>query len=198
MMKVYMFSHHTTLPAHELQLLNQLDDIVLRKAVEDLYQRDRQSAINGERILPPVGGFDDWSTLFQPGTDELLMVGDFWEEINSIGFDECNIDFFPLTTATASPRSVHESGQEDFVVASSENSGTGRALDDKEVDAMSTDKDSLSDKLIRSIKLLPACNACRRRRVRCDRQLPACSHCKKVQNRCMYHDHVLAEDIPRE
>ncbi|KUJ16401.1 uncharacterized protein LY89DRAFT_734497 [Mollisia scopiformis] len=45
--------------------------------------------------------------------------------------------------------------------------------------------------------LLPTCNRCRTRRIKCDGTLPACANCAKINFSCQFVDSVLQETIPR-
>jgi hypothetical protein len=46
--------------------------------------------------------------------------------------------------------------------------------------------------------MLPSCQRCRRRRIRCDINLPSCLPCLKANEECVFYDHVLAQSFPRK
>ncbi|KIW28241.1 uncharacterized protein PV07_07920 [Cladophialophora immunda] len=190
-LKSYMFADDSNFSLHDLQLLNQLDNIILRKPVEHLYQHERrQSAIYGDHGSFPSGSLDEWDKTFQEDSDYSMMAGDFWQEIADMGFNEYNIDLFPTTAASPI--------EEAQLQANSNLPGGEEAKAFAQWDPSSIPSAVMTERLNNAIKLLPACKICRRRRVRCDRQLPTCYNCKKADARCLYYDYVLSEDIPRE
>jgi hypothetical protein len=174
-LKILLRSSVSELTAHDKEALGKLDDIVLRKAVEDLYVAERR-----ERCLTPEHN-SQLVPSFRPNQDVLFPVEDYWEDVYNFDFGKA----FP--------------DPQEMLLGSAETGGgdVQTPQDEPQSDETLVWTSTLSSKLQVAINLLPACNSCRQRRVKCDRQLPACRHCSKSQTTCLYYDYVLSEDIPR-
>lgn len=49
-----------------------------------------------------------------------------------------------------------------------------------------------------TLKTLPVCSPCKKRRIKCDMLLPSCRNCTKLHKDCQYWDAVLCQEIPRK
>ncbi len=184
MLKAFLRSGASELDAHDVQRLNKLDDIILRKSIEDLYDEGRQKpSLSAMEISQPILGLSS-------NFEELLPTEDMWQDLDAFDFDAGPLYPLPDPTMMEMPLA----GEEDiFAPTPLSAMHQSRKADDKVIWTSET-----SAHLQRAINLLPACNRCRHRRVKCDRQLPACLYCTKSQNPCLYYDYVLSEDIPRQ
>ncbi|OAL33530.1 hypothetical protein AYO20_07216 [Fonsecaea nubica] len=69
--------------------------------------------------------------------------------------------------------------------------------EDEISDAVRSDDSSMAD-LQAILKLLPACQRCRKNKKRCDLQLPACQNCTKAEEECFFLDLITNERLPRQ
>ncbi|KAH0848638.1 hypothetical protein FOPE_02562 [Fonsecaea pedrosoi] len=69
--------------------------------------------------------------------------------------------------------------------------------EDEMSDAGRSGDSSMAD-LQAILKLLPACQRCRKNKKRCDLQLPACQNCTKAEEECFFLDLITNERLPRQ
>ncbi|RFU32286.1 hypothetical protein B7463_g4066, partial [Scytalidium lignicola] len=194
-MKSFLSPGTAQLTQEDLQRLDLIDSIMLRKPVQPLHS-GRQPGVtyfHSKANDPNHEVFHTealvWSQESQPTANVFSSIEQPWEDIISMDIDFNNSDWLHMSGAGSFTKAAntHQIPMELDLLISPSISSAGTTL------PCGIDLGKLQG----GIELLPPCNHCRSRRVKCDRNFKSCYSCVKAQKECVYYDNIISQDVPR-
>ena len=202
--KEFLQVTNRTLASQSLYLMNPIDLIVLHKPVETSSTSDRKAVAASEiydesdlvlsNVLASIGNYQPYNHQVIP---ESSPWGNFWD-MGGGAFEPRGVVNWLEMTASDPPLDsipiVSIPGTEQLPVES--HVETSLAQDN--IVPMSPTHPPIEiniESLRNATELLPACNRCRTRRIKCQRVSLECQQCKSSESACIYFDQLLSRNI---